>query len=111
MSDIFVSRSNQDGIAMTSVEGVAFVAILRQDGTIIDRQTVSLQYADAQFARISPGEYTVIAVHESVNPSEARENFTLATDELVQVKFTYLEPERQLLRIFVQHYPFDMSSI
>lgn len=52
-----------------------------------------------------------IAVHESVNPSEAQENFTLATDELVQVKFTYLEPERQLLRIFVQHYPFDMSSI
>jgi hypothetical protein len=37
MSDIFVSIRNQDGIAMTSVEGVAFVAILRQDGTIIDR--------------------------------------------------------------------------
>ncbi|MEY3867022.1 MAG: hypothetical protein ACRCT1_05605 [Microcoleaceae cyanobacterium] len=38
ISDIFVSIRNEDGIAMTSVEGVAFVAILKRDVTIIDRQ-------------------------------------------------------------------------
>jgi hypothetical protein len=79
--------------------------------SIIDRQTVSLRYAMAQFANIPTGEYTVVAFHESINPSEAQQKVTVAIDELVQVKFTYLEPERQLLRIFVQHYPFDMSSI
>jgi len=53
MSDIFICIRNQDGYAMTSVEG----------------------------------------------------------DELLQITFTYLEPERQLLNIFVQHYPFDMSGV
>ncbi|MCL1469539.1 hypothetical protein [Argonema antarcticum] len=109
MSDIFISIRNQNGNAMTSVEGVAFVAILRQDGTTVDRQTVSLRYAIAQFADLSPGEYIAAAFHESVNPPEATQKVTLAADELLQVRFIYLEPERQLLRIFVQRYPFDMG--
>ncbi|MFB2923742.1 hypothetical protein [Aerosakkonema funiforme] len=110
MSDIFISIRNQNGNAMTSVEGVAFIAILRQDGTVIDRQTVSLRYAEAQFADLPLAEYTAVAFHESVNPPEATQKVTLAADEILQVRFIYLEPERQLLRIFVQRYPFDMGS-
>ena len=111
MSDIFISIRNQDDRAMTSVGGVAFLAILRQDGTAIARQTVSLRYAMAQFANLPPGNYTAIAFHESVNPQEASQEVTLVADELLQVTFTYLEPERQLLRVFVQHYPFDSSAL
>jgi len=110
MSDIFISIRNQNDNAMTSVDGVAFIAILRQDGTTLDRQTVELRYADAQFANIPPGEYTAVAYHESVNPPEASQDVTIGADELLQVKFIYLEPERQLLRIFVQHIPFEMGS-
>ncbi|MCT7975848.1 hypothetical protein [Laspinema olomoucense] len=110
MSDIFISIRNQNGYAMTSVEGVAFIALVRQDNIVLDRQTVSLRYAMAQFGNVPPGKYIAVAFHESVNPPEATQEVTLAEDELLQVTFTYLEPERQLLRVFVQHYPFDMSS-
>jgi hypothetical protein len=78
MSDLFASIRNQDEYAMTSVEGVAFVAILQQDGTILKQTAVDLFFANAQFENIPPGNYTVVAFHQSVNP---------------------LEPERQLLRI------------
>ncbi len=96
---------------MTSIEGHVFVAILKKDGTEVDRQSVSLRYAMAQFVSVPPGDYTAVAFHESVNPPEASQDITLVTDELLQVTFTYLEPERQLLNIFVQHYPFDMSGV
>lgn len=111
MSDIFIAIRNQNGNAMTSVGGVAFIAILRQDGTMIDRQTVDVRYAEAQFINLPAGEYTAVAFHESVNPPEASQKVTLAADEILQVRFIYLEPEQQLLRIFVQHYPFDMGSL
>ncbi|MBW4495825.1 MAG: hypothetical protein KME26_22665 [Oscillatoria princeps RMCB-10] len=45
MSDIFITIRNQNENAMTSVEGVAFLAILRQDGTVVDRKPVNLRYA------------------------------------------------------------------
>lgn len=111
MSDIFASIRNQDEYAMTSLEGVAFVAILQQDGTLLRQTGVDLFFANAQFENIPSGNYTLVAFHPSVNPLEASQNITIKDNEIVQVKFIYLEPERQLLRISVQHYPYDLSTL
>jgi len=110
MSDIFITIRNQNDNAMTSVGGVPFVAILRQDGSILAQKPVGLRYADTQFPSLPPGEYTAVAFHDSVNPPEASQDITLSADELLEVRFIYLEPERQLLRIRVIHLPFDMGS-
>jgi hypothetical protein len=110
MSDIFITVRNQNENAMTSVDGVAFVAILGKDGLIIEEKPVNLRYADAQFANLTSGDYTVIVFHQSVNPPEARQDVTLSEDELLEVRFIYSEPERQLLRIRIQRFPFDFNS-
>lgn len=73
------------------------------------RRSPAVALGVMRFADLSPGEYIAAAFHESVNPPEATQKVTLAADELLQVRFIYLEPERQLLRIFVQRYPFDMG--
>lgn len=111
MSDIFITIRNQNDNAMTSVDGMAFVAILKQDGSIVDRKLVGLRFADAQFPNMPPGQYTAIAFHESVNPPSASQEVTLLASELLDVRFQYLEPERQLLRVIVQHIPFDMTDL
>ena len=85
MSDIFVSIRNQDEYAMTSVAGVAFVAILQQDGITLRQTPVDLFFANAQFENIPPGNYTVVAFHQSVNPLESSQ--------------------------FVQHYPYDLTEL
>ncbi len=110
MSDIFVTIRNQNENTMTSVDGVIFVAILKQDGTIIQQKSVNWRYADAQFANLESGQYRVIAFHQSVNPPEAQQSVTLLEDELLEVRFIYLEPERQLLRIQLNRFPFDFNT-
>jgi hypothetical protein len=110
MSDIFVTIRNQNQNAMTSIDGVVFVAILQQDGTILVQKPVNLRYADAQFANLEIGQYTVIAFHQSVNPPEASQDVTLQENELLEVRFIYLEPERQLLRIKIHHFPLDFNT-
>ena len=110
MSDLFITIRNQNDNAMTSIEGVAFVAIIKQDGSILDRKTVGLRYADAQFPNLPPGKYTAVAFHQAVNPLEASETVILAEDELLEVRFIYLEPERQLLKTRINRFPFDYSK-
>lgn len=111
MSDIFVTIRNQDGNAMTSVDGVIFLAILRQDGTTIARKPVNLRYADAQFANLEPGEYIVRAFHQSINSSEASQEIVLEKQELLEVRFIHLKPERQLLTISINRYPFSFNIL
>ena len=84
MSDIFVTIRNQNQNAMTSIDGVVFVAILQQDGTLLAQKPVNLRYADAQFANLEIGQYTII--------------------------FIYLEPERQLLKVRINRFPLDFST-
>lgn len=110
MSDIFITIRNQNENAMTSVDGVIFVAILKQDGKIIQQKSVNLRYADAQFANLDSDEYTVIAFHQSVNPPQAQKSVNLLENELLEVRFIYSEPERQLIRIRVNRFPFDFNS-
>lgn len=41
---------------------------------------------------------------------EAQQSVTLLEDELLEVRFIYLEPERQLLRIQLNRFPFDFNT-
>jgi len=100
MSDIFVMTRNQDNIALTSIDGIAFVALLLQAGQVLAEETVELIYADAGFDDLPVGLYTVIVRHEGVPPRSATRNVTISReDEVILLTFVYLEPERVLLRV------------
>jgi len=101
MSDIFVTIRNQDGRAMTSVDGIAFITLLAQDGNkVLAEETVDLFEADAGFDDLPAGHYTVIVTHGRVEPRSATYDVTISIeDQVIILKFVYLEPERVLLRI------------
>ncbi|MBC6421600.1 MAG: hypothetical protein GDA38_08630 [Hormoscilla sp. SP12CHS1] len=100
MSDIFVMTRNQDNIALTSIDGIAFVALLLQAGQVLAKETVELIYADAGFDDLPVGLYTVTVRHEGMEPRSATRNVTISReDEVILLTFVYLEPERVLLRL------------
>ena len=100
MSDIFVMVRNQNNIAMTSVDGIAFITLLNRDGRILAEETVALMEADAGFDDLAAGQYTVIVRHELVEPRSATWDVTIGNqDEVIILTFVYLEPERVLLRV------------
>jgi hypothetical protein len=100
MSDIFVMVRNQNNIAMTSVDGIAFITLLNRDGRILAEETVALMEADAGFDDLAAGQYTVIVRHELVEPRSAMWDVTIGNqDEVIILTFVYLEPERVLLRV------------
>ena len=100
MSDIFVMVRNQNNIAMTSVDGIAFITLLNRDKRILAEETVALMEADAGFDDLAAGQYTVIVRHELVEPRSAMWDVTIGNeDQVIILTFVYLEPERVLLRI------------
>jgi hypothetical protein len=100
MSDIFVLVRDQDNVALTSIGGIPFVALLQQDGKTLAEETVDLIYADAGFDDLPLGNYTVVLHHEQVEPSDVIRDVAINTfDEVVLLTFVYLEPERILLNI------------
>lgn len=100
MSDIFVLVRDQDNVALTSIAGIPFVALLQQDGEILARETVDLIYADAGFDDLPIGSYTVILHHERVEPQDVSCNVIIDTlDEVILLSFVYLEPEQILLNV------------
>ncbi|TAG85736.1 MAG: hypothetical protein EAZ09_19910 [Oscillatoriales cyanobacterium] len=100
MSDIFVMVRNQNNIAMTSVDGIAFITLLNRDGRILAEETVALMEADAGFDDLAAGQYTVIVRHELVEPRSATWDVMIGNqDQVIILTFVYLEPERVLLRI------------
>ncbi len=101
MSDIYVMVRNEADKAMTSIEGKPVIALVKRDKLIYDEQPVSLRFADAHFYNLPLNRYTVIARHPALNPPEAMQEVDLSARELLQVRYVYLEPERQLLRIEV----------
>jgi hypothetical protein len=102
MSDIFVLIRDQDNVALTSIGGIPFVALLRQNGQILAKETVDLIYADAGFDDLPLGKYTVVVHHERVDPEEAAYDVVINThDEVILLTFIYLEPEQILLHIQV----------
>lgn len=100
MSDIFIMICNQDNNALTSIGGVAFVAVLQQNGRILAEETVDLIHADAGFDDLPVGQYTVVVQHDQVEPQAANYKVVINTDDqVILLTFIYLEPERVLLRI------------
>ena len=100
MSDIFVMTRNQDNIALTSINGIAFVALLLQAGQVLAEETVELIYADAGFDDLPIGEYTVIVRHDRVEPQSAKCHVKISSEnEVILLTFVYLEPERVLLGV------------
>lgn len=102
MSDIFVLVRDQDNVALTSIGGIPFVALLRQNTQVLAKETVDLIYADAGFDDLPLGIYTVVVHHERVEPEEAAYDVVINThDEVILLTFIYLEPEQILLHIQV----------
>lgn len=100
MASILIAVRNQNGNALTSIEGTAFIALLGKNGQIISQQTVSMRFADAYFTDLAVGDYTAIVRHPEVEPTEATYQVTLSSeDEELRVMFFYSEPERVVLRV------------
>ncbi len=83
---------------MSSVDGELIVVLLTSEGQVVDQQPVRLTVADAIFANLPTGHYTVIARHPSLNPTEARQDIVLPDNVMLGVKYFYTEANRQLLR-------------
>ena len=107
MSDIFVTIRNESGVAMNSIDGESVIAIVKKDGLIYDEQPVSLRFADAQFYNFPLGKCTVVAKHSALNPAEAEQEVELSNREILEVRYIYLESERQLLRVEINSYSMD----
>lgn len=100
MAIVRIAVRNQNGNALTSIEGIPFIVILSQDERMINEQVVDLIYADAYWEGLIPGEYIAMVRHQLVEPPLARYNFEIITDsELLSILYNYLEPERVLLNI------------
>ncbi|MGL5065708.1 MAG: hypothetical protein ACRC62_37540 [Microcoleus sp.] len=100
MSDIFVMVRNQNNNAMTSVDGIAFVTLLSQEGRILAKETVDLFEADVNFDDLPLGQYSVAVRHERVEPPSATCDVTITKeDKVIMLTFVYLELERVLLSI------------
>jgi hypothetical protein len=100
MSDIYVTIRNQENHALTSIDGIAFITLLGQNGQAIAQETIDLIHADAGFDDLPIGQYTVVVRHERVLPQEVTYDVTISTDEQVIIlTFVYLELARVLLGI------------
>ena len=107
MSDILIVIRNEAGVAMTSIDGVAVIALVKKDELIYDEQSVNLRFADAHFYNLPLGNYIAVAKHPALNPPEAEQEVELLARELLEVRYIYSEAERQLLRIQVTSHSLD----
>ncbi len=99
MSDIIVVIRNERGVGMASVDGELVTVLLTAAGRVIGQQSVRFTVADAIFLDIPSGNYTVIARHPSLEPTEARQDVFLPDRVMLGVKYFYNEAIRQLLRV------------
>lgn len=84
---------------MASVDGELVTVLLISHGNIVKQQSVNFAVADAIFLDLPPDNYTVIARHPSLNPTEARQDVILTGSTMLGVKFFYTEAARLLLRV------------
>ena len=53
----------------------------------------------ASFLGVPAGDYTIVARHPDLTPTEARYDVGLGEKAIFGIRFVYNEPQRQLLRI------------
>ena len=97
MAEIYVAIRNQDRVAMPSVNGEFVVVLVTRTGQFVDQLPASMRGAMANFQGLPAGQYTVIARHPDLAPTEARQDLDIAENVIVGLRFTYNEPERRLL--------------
>jgi hypothetical protein len=91
---------NQDNVALTSIDGIAFVTQLQRSGKVLAEEIVELTYADAGFDDLPLGQYSIVVGHECVAPEEVSyDTKILAEDDVIFLTFVYLEPERIFLQV------------
>jgi hypothetical protein len=66
-----------------------------------------LRFADAQFYNFPLGKCTVVARHPALNLAEAEQEVDLSEREILEVRYIYLEAERQLLRVQISSFNMD----
>jgi hypothetical protein len=99
MSYVVAVIRNERGVSMSSVDGELIIVLLASEGQVLAQQPVRLGTADAIFANLPAGRYTLLARHPSLSPTEARQDITLSENIMLGVKYFYSEAERQLLNI------------
>jgi hypothetical protein len=99
MADIYVAIRNQNDVAMSSVNGEIVIVLLTYNPLLQIQQPVTLRTAMATFVDLPAGDYTIVAKHPDLLPTEARYDVRLAENAILGIRFTYNEPERRLLTI------------
>jgi hypothetical protein len=99
MADIYAVIRNQDGFAMSSINGELIVVLVTRDGLFQSQRPVTLQTAVAIFRKLPAGSYSILVRHPDLVPTEARYDGELSEKTLLGIRFNYNEPERQLLSI------------
>ncbi|UBF26468.1 hypothetical protein K9N68_00150 [Kovacikia minuta CCNUW1] len=102
MADIFMAIQNQADVAMSSINGELIVVLVARDGFFQTQQPVQLRTAMALFLNIPARDYTIVARHPDLTPTEARYDIGLAETAVFGIRFIYNEPDRRLLRIDTQ---------
>jgi len=99
MADIYVAVRNQNRVAMSSISGELVVVLVTSNGLFQAQRPVSRFTATAEFQDLPAGNYAIISRHPDLTPTEARYDIVLAEKTILGIRFTYSEPERQLLMI------------
>lgn len=99
MADIYIAIRNQNNAAMSSVNGEFIIVLVSSDNRVTSQQSVTLQTAMAAFQDLPGGDYTIIARHLDLNPTEARYDVRVAANALLGIRFVYNESQYRLLRI------------
>jgi hypothetical protein len=99
MADIYIAIRNENNAAMSSVNGEFIVVLVSSDNRFQNQQFVTLQTAMAAFQDLSDGDYTIIARHPDLTPTEARYDVRVAANAILGIRFVYNEVQYRLLRI------------
>lgn len=87
---------------MSSIDGELIVILVTKDSRFQAQQPVTVRQATAFFQELTAGDYTIIARHPKLMPTEARYDVGLGMQAAFGIRFIYNEPERRLLRIDTQ---------
>ncbi len=82
---------------MASVNGELVTVLVTRAGQFVDQLPASMRGGMAIFQGLPSGQYTVIVRHPDLAPTEARQDLDIPENVIVGLRFTYNEPERQLL--------------
>lgn len=99
MAAIYVAVHNQSDVAMSSINGELILVLIARDGLFEAQQPVDFRTATATFQDVPAGNYTIVARHPDLTPTETRYDVGVAENAILGVRYTYNETQRRLLLI------------